>query len=530
MTGGGPGVRFADGFDRPERIAFGLEAPQLACVVAASLLAWSVLRGSGAGALRDLLAAVIAATGAALGWGRWEERPLLTWAWLAARFAVLPRRGGGVPVVLAADAGAGGDATGGAGAGGAVREEAPVRRAGATVGGAAGRPAPWLRWVDAPAPEQPHAAGSPPPGTVPAGMLVVTGRFQPVPPDSGGPPRPPLVLIPAATTGAGPPGHPARVFARWLADEAAAEPARTVEAPLAPVIPLPSSPWNGGGGGTVLELDDRAEPAVAVDPATRPPGTSRGALARARRVAFFSLNGGSGRTTLACEVTCLCAADAVSPLRVALLDLDLRSAGVALRLGLPQPTRWDGLLNGGDRLERGDDVLTAHPSGARVLLGPPRAASGTPLEPARVAELLHLLDREGTDLVVIDVAPDLGAVATVVLGAVDTIHVVLTPSARGIQDAYRSTEALRRMGLGAKIAYVVNRDCGGAELDEAMGDLGGPVVSRVPLDPAVEAAENAHRAVGLTDDGPAAVALRRLAGVVASSGGGGGEPQGSPWG
>ncbi|HEY6379937.1 MAG TPA: hypothetical protein VI316_12230, partial [Candidatus Dormibacteraeota bacterium] len=107
-------VRFADGFERPERIAFGLEAPQLAVVVVGSLLAWSLYHGPAPLAVRAPLALLIGGGSAALGWGRWQERPLLTWAWLALRFVVLPRSGG--PVLLsAAPPEAGGPGAGGDG-------------------------------------------------------------------------------------------------------------------------------------------------------------------------------------------------------------------------------------------------------------------------------------------------------------------------------------------------------------------------------------------------------------------------------
>src|SRR5438270_565668 len=86
--------------------------------------------------------------------------------------------------------------------------------------------------------------------------------------------------------------------------------------------------------------------------------------AGARRAAFYSLNGGSGRTTLAAEVAAMLAArgmyrpapdEPAQRLRVALLDLDLRSPNVAMRLGVPHPTILDYLL------AADDDGATVHP-------------------------------------------------------------------------------------------------------------------------------------------------------------------------
>jgi len=160
--------------------------------------------------------------------------------------------------------------------------------------------------------------------------------------------------------------------------------------------------------------------------------------------------------------------------------------------------------------------MVRHRSGLRVLLGPPKPVASGPaaLEPARVAEIVHRLERDGVHFVVIDVAADLGAVTTWVLSAAHDVFVVITPTAGGVQDAYRSTEALRRLGLGHKLRYVVNRARGEPDLDEVMGDLGGRIAAVVPYDPVVEDAENQHRVVALDTTGPAAAALHDLTALL----------------
>ena len=242
-----------------------------------------------------------------------------------------------------------------------------------------------------------------------------------------------------------------------------------------------------------------------------------------RRVTFFSLKGGAGRTTLATEIASILAArgrhrahdGSIRPLSVALLDLDLRSATVAVRLGVAQPTLSDYLARGGDPAHL-DGCMVRHSSGLRVLLGPPKPVASGPaaLEPARVAEIVHRLERDGVHFVVIDVAADLDAVTTWVLSAAHDIFVVLTATAGGVQDAYRTTEALRRLGLGHKLRYVVNRARGVPDLDEVMGDLGGRIAAVIPFDPAIEDAENHHRVAALDDGAPAAAALHDLAALL----------------
>jgi MinD-like ATPase involved in chromosome partitioning or flagellar assembly len=205
----------------------------------------------------------------------------------------------------------------------------------------------------------------------------------------------------------------------------------------------------------------------------------------------------------------------VRPLDVALLDLDLRSATVSVRLGIPQPTLADYVTRGADPAHL-DACMVRHSSGVHALLGMPKPVASGPgaVEPARVAEIVHRLERDGAQFVVIDVAADLGAVTTWVLSAAHDIFVVLTPTASGVQDAYRSTAALRRLGVGHKLRYVVNRARGDVDLDEVLGDLGGRVAAVIPYDPAVEDAENDHRIAALDGRGAAAAALHDLAALL----------------
>jgi MinD-like ATPase involved in chromosome partitioning or flagellar assembly len=268
-----------------------------------------------------------------------------------------------------------------------------------------------------------------------------------------------------------------------------------------------------------------AETATVPVSTTAPPAPTSAVapvfLGATRRIGFFSLNGGSGRTTLATEIACLLAArgrhragpeDADRPLRVALLDLDLRSPNVAVRLGMPQPTLLDYLVDADDPAAL-DRCMVVHHSGLRALLGPPKplTAATTTLEPARVAEIVHRLESDGTHFLVCDLSADLGAVTTWTLSAMHDIYVVIRPTASGVQDAYRSTEALRRLGLGPKLRYVVNRARTQLDLDEVMGDLGGRVVASIPDDPRVEHAENNHSILCIDGSGPAATAITSLA-------------------
>jgi MinD-like ATPase involved in chromosome partitioning or flagellar assembly len=255
------------------------------------------------------------------------------------------------------------------------------------------------------------------------------------------------------------------------------------------------------------------------------PAGSTPALRAIRRLTFFSLAGGAGRTTLAVEVAGLLAGQAhrgnawgmLARPRVTLVDLDLMSPRAGIRLGLAAPTDW-GLADAGPETPAVEGLLTAHPSGLLVLPGPAR------LLPAGCCErddLVHRmvaavgeLERRGCDTIVLDVAGDLSALTRWALQSSHDIFVVVTPTAGGVLDAYRSTEALRRLGLRDRLRYVINRSHGEPVLAEAMIDLGGAVVAEIPDDPDLERAEMDHRLLALESSGPTATALQSLAGTV----------------
>jgi MinD-like ATPase involved in chromosome partitioning or flagellar assembly len=415
-------IEFADGFDRPDHIAFGLSGGQLAVVMVGALGAYSLVRSPLPGAFADPVAALVGAVAAGLGWVRVAGRPLLDWAIFAGLFMLRPRRG-------------------------TTSCEIAVEAASS-----------WFATRKSPTAEALPIAAS---------------------------------MSSAATAAAAPRSPAAQRIPVAVPQSSAAE--------LAPVDAAPAP---------IIELfaPRQSRPARAVTLSGRRDGP--------RRLTFFSLRGGTGRSTLATELACLLAAshseEHPAP-KVALVDLDLRSPTVSVRLGAPERTLLDYALAPPEDRSVSDFMIT-HASGARVLLGPQRAVNPEwPVTPSLLREVLRELDMEGFDLVVLDVSPELSPLTTAALSACDDVFVVVVPTAGGVQDAYRSTEALRRLGLRHQLRYIVNRSRAGTDLSEPMADLGGQVIGDIPDDETVVTAENAHRLVGLEESGPAAVALRRLA-------------------
>jgi MinD-like ATPase involved in chromosome partitioning or flagellar assembly len=436
-------IDFADGFDVPEPLAWGLTPAQLGAILAGAVLAYLALHSPIPRVAAIPLAVMSVGGGLALALVRREGRTLISWATVAVRFWARPRSG----LLLL------------------VNEEPAAPRPG-SAGWDGGR----------------HD--------------VETAR------------RAPLVLLPepveqppswAGTTGIRP--HPFSIFS--VADAAVLETSSADADPPAPTaLRIPT----GGGAGM---------PGIGVPAALR----------ATRRLTFFSLSGGSGRTTLAVEVAGLLAGQAHSTSgwgllaapRVALVDLDLMSPRAGIRLGVPAATDWD-VVEAGSAAPAVESLLAVHRSGLRVLPGPARPlAPGAGDRPELVrglAAAVAELESRGCDTIVLDVPGDLSALTRWALESAHDVFVVLTPTAGGVQDAYRSTEVLRRLGLRHRLRYVVNRGHGGPPLAEAMLDLGGVILAEIPDDPDLERAEMDHRLLGVEGTGRTATALRALAATV----------------
>lgn len=374
------GIQFADGFDTPDRLAFGLGAPQLVAVAAGALLAVGLVHLPVPGAISVPAAAMVVSLAAALGWLRVAGRPLLDWALFALGHLVRPREGTLVAVTRAV-------------------------------------------------PDRGHAPAE-----------------------------------------------------RWHTVVSASNVVR---------LPLRTNSSHLGGG---------ASPARPVR------------HAGAHRVVFFSLKGGTGRTTLSTEAAAWLAGRIANGSESVLIDCDLRSASVGGRLGLAGAGIVDYAMAQPDE-RRLESFMARHQCGMRVLLGPAQPANPAwPVTPAVLREVLRELDLCGAVTVVVDVSTDLNDLTRAALHAADEVLVVVVPTTTGILDAYRTTEQLRRLGLRDRIGYVVNRTRGSLDVSVAMRDLGGEVIAEIPEDGALIDAENAHWPAVLGTATAASLELRRLAG------------------
>jgi len=244
-------------------------------------------------------------------------------------------------------------------------------------------------------------------------------------------------------------------------------------------------------------------------------------------IAFFSTKGGTGRTTLATEVAALLAmkgryrespTSPSEPLRVGLIDFDLGSANISARLGIAQPTMLDYLCD--LTLPHPDprDFVIRHPATSLdVMLGPSKCLSGDRAELLGVAQAAHILTTfksAGYQFLILDISATLGDLETYLLETATRIYCVVTPTAGSVQSLYRGVEALRRIGLGAKLGYVANKMRDGFNLAEPMGDLNGSLVARIPYDAAFDTAENCHEPLVVRGSGASIEALSVLAASI----------------
>jgi MinD-like ATPase involved in chromosome partitioning or flagellar assembly len=280
----------------------------------------------------------------------------------------------------------------------------------------------------------------------------------------------------------------------------------------------------------VIELSEPASGAPRSDEADRDAEPIEPApvyLGGPQVITFFSTKGGTGRTTLATEIAALLAMkgryreSSVSPprpLRVVLVDFDLASANVSARLGVAQPTMLDYLCDLSVPHPDPRDYIVRHQAtGLDVLLGPSKCLAGDRAELFGVPQAAHILSalKEAEyQFLILDMSANLGDLETYLLEAATRIHCVVTPTAGSVQSLYRGVEALRRLGVGAKLQYVANKMRGDFNLAEPMGDLNGTLVARIPYDPAFDTAENRHEPIVMGSTGTSQDALRRLAASI----------------
>lgn len=206
---------------------------------------------------------------------------------------------------------------------------------------------------------------------------------------------------------------------------------------------------------------------------------------RGRTIAVFSTKGGTGKTTIATNLSLALALERGEP--VCLLDLDLESGDAATFLGLNPPVTIadyaeSGREAAGTVLER---FLAPHPAGVRLLAAPARPEQADLVSPDDVRRLIQQA-RERFDWTVIDLAPVFRDQTLAALDAADQILLIMTPDLVAVRNARTALTAMTELGYTEdRIHLVLNRDGqpDGLLAAEIQPFFSRPLLLRLPDDP-----------------------------------------------
>ncbi|MGH2686272.1 MAG: AAA family ATPase [Actinomycetota bacterium] len=223
-------------------------------------------------------------------------------------------------------------------------------------------------------------------------------------------------------------------------------------------------------------------------------------------VAVCATRGGAGATFLA---TNLAAALARLGARTGLIDLDFVHGDVAAVMPLPGEGTVLDLLSvvdelSGDHVER---ISRAHPSGFGLLAAPEEPSE---TDPHLVAAMIPAArSRFATTVVHVPRSP-VTAIRAAVREA-DVVLLVSTLDVAAIHGGRRMLDSLATDGVASRARLVMNRATRGEIVpSDAAEALGIPIAAVIPLDRAVERAQNRGQLV-IGRSGPAARVVVRLA-------------------
>jgi hypothetical protein len=210
------------------------------------------------------------------------------------------------------------------------------------------------------------------------------------------------------------------------------------------------------------EATGRTEPLAPILP-SRP-----AALARGRRIAFWSLAAGAGTSTTAALVAHRSAAGGEAPL---LVDLDRWSPSLALRAGIVAATVADALVQPGHERE-----LVSRWSMVPFLPGAPTLHASFMSE--RIVELTALC--AAGRAAVLDLGAGADALDPAVLRSIDRLCLVTGTRAAQLQAAFCAVPLMAGVPCAVGLVVVGAADSDGASIAERVGF---PLLAAIPEDP-----------------------------------------------
>jgi len=193
---------------------------------------------------------------------------------------------------------------------------------------------------------------------------------------------------------------------------------------------------------------------------------------RAQVVAVFSPKGGVGKTTVATNLAA--AVQVRKGRRVLLVDADTVTGHVTTSLALEDiqtvADAWREPDESG-RFSAFLEIASTHASGLRVAALTLSPLHTEPLEADRVAAAIDEA-RRGVDLVVVDLHPSYHDLNLAIFGVADRILVPVTPEIPAIRAAVQFVEVAEELGIGDRLAMVVNRANSGVSVEDMERTVG----------------------------------------------------------
>lgn len=226
--------------------------------------------------------------------------------------------------------------------------------------------------------------------------------------------------------------------------------------------------------------------AVPVDGKTGVAVASRRAGRAGKIIVVYSPQGGVGVTTIATNVAAALMREGT---KVLLVDCNLQFGDVGVFLNLQTTSHIADLVTTVDDLDDEviDNILTAHESGLRVLLAPPRPEMADAINVKDVPRLVKAL-AERYDFTVVDTATAMDDLTIGLFDIADKIILVATPTLPAIKNVRLVLDVLDALEYPPdKAAFVLNRmqserERGRISAEAIENNLKRQVAMQIPID------------------------------------------------
>ncbi len=230
---------------------------------------------------------------------------------------------------------------------------------------------------------------------------------------------------------------------------------------------------------------DRDELSNTMDGLFRRKGIGR--QGQGKVVAVFSAAGGTGVTTVACNLACALADEMGTPNACCIIDMNMQFGSVALAMDLREFAYT--IADVSTEAERLDENLlkgfvTNHPSGAAVLPAPLSIAEIEAVNPISLRTVLQIC-RKCYQYVVMDMPHSIDDVSIVGLDEADEIYLVCDMVLPSIRNTIRALETFYELEYPRdKIRLLINRfyDSDQVSLDEITEHVNLPLHWLIPYD------------------------------------------------